>query len=351
MKTLLSHCGALTSERLASWTHVMARELFAVGIETDDADDLNLALEGALQYPISLTRLSTSASLSLRRSWKHIRADKAGTRVLWFVRRGSVKITRGQGTTVIASGEAGILDADAPFHVRMLGDKEGRHESFQVAVPTHLFFSYLPDAEKLTDAFPLIGYEGQFVDRILDLLASEPGELTSTTVDPLVNGFLGGVYEVIARSDVDLPRRQRLIDKRLADIENYILMNLTDPELCYDKVAENCGISPRYMCYVLKANNTSFSDLLWKNRLPKARDWLVASATQDYPIHEVAYMSGFKSAAHFSRMFKATYGCPPREYRTRHRKTEPSLRSGDRTGNAWNSLRGLRSPLVASAIG
>ena len=52
--------------------------------------------------------------------------------------------------------------------------------------------------------------------------------------------------------------------------------------------------------------------------MPKARDWLVSPKTRDYPIHEIAYMSGFKSAAHFSRMFRATYGMPPREYRAQH---------------------------------
>src|SRR3546814_20474839 len=83
--------------------------------------------------------------------------------------------------------------------------------------------------------------------------------------------------------------------------DRYILRNLTDPDLFYDMVAASCGISPRYLCYVLKANNTSFSDLLWKNRLPKARDWLVSRATRDYPIHEIAFMSGFKSAAHLDR--------------------------------------------------
>src|SRR3546814_9109852 len=106
---------------------------------------------------------------------------------------------------------------------------------------------------------------------------------------------------------MDIPRRQRLVDKRLADIENYILMNLTDPDLCYDKVAASCGISPRYLCYVLKANNTSFSDLLWKNRLPKARDWLVSRATRHYPIHELAFSHWVKNAAHFSRRFQATH--------------------------------------------
>ncbi len=126
------------------------------------------------------------------------------------------------------------------------------------------------------------------------------------------------VSDHLRNSGINMPKRQKLVDRRLSDIENFIKMNLSDPELSYDKVAISCGISPRYLCFLLKANNTSFSELVWKNRLPKARDWLVSPKTRDYPIHEIAYMSGFKSAAHFSRMFRATYGMPPREYRAQH---------------------------------
>jgi hypothetical protein len=76
--------------------------------------------------------------------------------------------------------------------------------------------------------------------------------------------------------------------------------------------------APRYLCFLLKANNTSFSELVWQNRLPRARDQLVSPQTRDYPIHEIAHMSGFKSAAHFSRMFKSAYGMAPREFRMHH---------------------------------
>jgi transcriptional regulator GlxA family with amidase domain len=52
--------------------------------------------------------------------------------------------------------------------------------------------------------------------------------------------------------------------------------------------------------------------------LPKAREWLVADSFQRYPIHKIATMAGFKSAAHFSRMFKSTYSVSPKEYRANH---------------------------------
>ena len=55
---------------------------------------------------------------------------------------------------------------------------------------------------------------------------------------------------------------------------------------------------------------------------PKARDGLVAPNTRSEPINQIAYMCGFKSAAHFSRMFRSAYGCSPRDYRDAHSRTE-----------------------------
>jgi AraC-like DNA-binding protein len=74
-------------------------------------------------------------------------------------------------------------------------------------------------------------------------------------------------------------------------------------------------VSPRYVCHVLRTRDTSFSELLWTQRLQKSRDWLVCEPFQRYPIHKIASMAGFKSAAHFSRMFKSTFGCSPNQYR------------------------------------
>jgi AraC-like DNA-binding protein len=146
----------------------------------------------------------------------------------------------------------------------------------------------------------------------------EKGELLNRkTAASLAEVLLESIAENIGIQP-NTCRRQGLVDRRLVDIEEFIEMNLTDPNLSYTKVAESCGISTRYLRHILKVNGKSYSELLWRSRLPKARDLLISSATRNYSIREVAFMSGFKSAAHFSRRFKATYGRPPRKYRDAH---------------------------------
>ena len=124
-------------------------------------------------------------------------------------------------------------------------------------MPPDLFATHLKEAERLIDSFSLATPEGQVVRRLLDVLIDEGEHLSGRSAQLLVQTTLEAVAESIRASHVELPQRMGLVDRRLHDIEKYILMNLTDPDLCYDKVAACCGISPRYLCYLLKARNTS----------------------------------------------------------------------------------------------
>jgi AraC-like DNA-binding protein len=104
-------------------------------------------------------------------------------------------------------------------------------------------------------------------------------------------------------------------DRRLQEVLRYIEVHLSNPNLSTAMVASGCGISPRYLSFLLKHHGTSFSTLVWEQRLKKAKSWLSASNPNDVSISEIAYSVGFKSPAHFSRMFKRVFQMNPREYR------------------------------------
>jgi AraC-like DNA-binding protein len=229
-----------------------------------------------------------------------------------------LKIRRTDGDCIIKAGHVGILDSNAPFLATLQTDQDPTHESYQAIVPPDLFVAHLHEAQRLNGSFSLSAPEGRIARRLLDVIVEEGERLVGQTATLLVESLLEAVGDMVRAHCRELPQHQGLADRRLQDIKSYILLNITDPELRYEKVAACCGISPRYLSYVLKANNTTFSDLLWKNRLPKARERLIDPSTRKYPINQIAYMCGFKSAAHFSRMFKSNYGCTPRQYRLTH---------------------------------
>jgi AraC-like DNA-binding protein len=313
---LFSGVGKHSGEAWKRWAEMAPREFFDGDLEADQTDAPAFTFDKALEFPVSLLHLTTHVGMGYRRSWHHIRNNRVGVRLIWLVRRGVVDSVSSTGPFTINAGEAGIVDSNAPFRQKILCDANSVFESFLMTVPAQLFLTHLPEAEKLTGSFSLNTASGQVVQRLLELMAAEGEHLSRRVAKPLAESFLEAIGDCTGcRQTSQPPRRRGLVDKRLADIENFISMNLTDPDLRYDKVAAGCGISPRYLCYLLKENNTSFSDLLWKGRLSRARDWLVSPGTRHHQISEIAFMSGFKSAAHFCRMFKSTYGRSPRDYR------------------------------------
>ena len=311
---------SLRNGSIEAWQSVRAtllRELFSGRLEFDTKSMPEARFGKSLGFPISLTQFTIDAPVSYRRSWQDIRSNRVGAKIIWFVRCGSLQILRSNGTCIVDAAHAGILDSNAPFQMKMLCDESRGHESLQIVIPPDMFATHLPEGEDFCGAFALDSTAGHLAQSLLALLIERGENLSRKAARSLTEALLESIGEDIGTRSHS-PRRQRLSDRRLVDIEEFIAMNLTDPFLSYGKVAERCGISRRYLCHILKANGKSFSDLLWRSRLPKAHDLLISSQTRNYSIREVAFMSGFKSAAHFSRRFKATYGRPPRQYRHEH---------------------------------
>lgn len=316
MHTIYSYSGSDFAEFRRTYAEVVRQEYYEGDLEMEVRPFIDLTVQKSLAHPLSLVRIISNSGISFRRSWHHIRDNKTGVRVIWFIRRGSLQITRSRNTCTVEAGECAILDSNTPFHA--CAQTDGEHfDAVQAIVPAHLFLSHLATASGFDASFAVNFDNQEIVVKLLDLLLGDGDALSVNAAEPLAAAFLEAIADRVGNLVDTAPRRQRVIDVRLADIKAYIMKNLTDPDLTYDEVAAKCGISPRYLCYLLKSDDTSFSKLLWSQRLPKAREWLVLPEFKDYPIQEIAFMSGFKSAAHFSRMFKSAYGCAPKEYRAK----------------------------------
>lgn len=315
MQTVFSYSGSDVPEGRRSYTKHVHDEFYDGDLGLEPVEMLDIRVERALAYPVSWMHVTSNTGITYRRSMQHIRANRIGVRVIWIAQRGSLKLVRSNGSTVARSGECTILDSDRPFFAHAVPDEDGVFEAWQAIIPAYLFTSYMPGAINFEKAFPIATSDCQVIGKLLDLIVSEGEHFSRDAASPFIATILATLADNINKISNGSNLRRGIVDKRLADIEDCVRKNLTNPDLNSDEVAAKCGISPRYLCYVLKANGTSFSELLWNQRLPKARAWLCSKELSSYPIYEIAFMAGFKSTAHFSRTFKATYGCTPKDYR------------------------------------
>lgn len=102
----------------------------------------------------------------------------------------------------------------------------------------------------------------------------------------------------------------------LANIERFIMAHLAEADLTPERIAQGCGISPRYLYKLLGGRDTSPTRLVYEKRLLAVYRQLADSRVK-LPIAELAYAHGFNDPAHFSRSFRTRFGASPSEVRRR----------------------------------
>jgi AraC-like DNA-binding protein len=103
----------------------------------------------------------------------------------------------------------------------------------------------------------------------------------------------------------------------LQRLKSVIEHNLCDEDLKPSKVAALAGISVRYANALLAREDTSLERYILHRRLERCRRALEDPRQAQRLIGNIAYGWGFSDPAHFSRSFRAAYGCTPGEYRQR----------------------------------
>jgi AraC family transcriptional regulator, positive regulator of tynA and feaB len=263
--------------------------------------------------PNSIIRLKSRSRLSFRRSWAHIREDATDVTVLWFVKRGRLSVSNQCGSKVAEAGDFVVTRSMTPFFIECQTDEDQVHEVLHMTVPTHVLRGYISDEVATGFLVSTERREFAIAENILANLLEDDGEMAPDTAEILVSSALSVISHAIRDRNVCGRLRQTVSDRRLQEVLRYIEVHLSNPNLSTAMVASGCGISPRYLSFLLKHHGTSFSTLVWEQRLKKAKSWL--SASSDVSISEIAYSVGFKSPAHFSRMFKRVFNTNPREFR------------------------------------
>ncbi|MFT3930627.1 MAG: AraC family transcriptional regulator [Spongiibacteraceae bacterium] len=264
----------------------------------------------------SIIRLKAKSRQFFRRSWSHIREDATDVVVLWFVKRGSLAISHQCGRNIAKAGDFMLTKSMAPFTMECHIDNDSVHEALHLIVPAHIFRRFLPFEVNVGFTMATDSREFQIAERILNDVFEASGELAEHVEQMLVESALSLMAEAIKRCDNYSQARQSLAEKRLQEVLRFIDVHLSDPKLNAAMVAQANGISPRYLSHLFKQSGTSFSTLVWDRRLKIANQWLSSTKPGEISIAEIAFRVGFKSPAHFSRLFKRVFKKGPREYRS-----------------------------------
>lgn len=294
---------------------VREQEYYRGDFWIDDAATIEVRAERKAVGAISIIRQRSAANLFFRRTRQHIREDATDLSILWFVRRGELAFSNQCGNKVARPGDFIITRSMSPFFMECRTGPEGVHEMFHVTVPTHILRGFVRQDFSTGLVMAMDRAEMAIAEGLLTQVFDDAGDLCEQSARLLVETAFGLVGNALRAGEDAQPARQSIADRRLDEVLRFIEVHLSDPQLSTAMVAKGCGISPRYLSFLLRLRETSFSELVWEQRLAKAKAWLSSSDPRDISISEIAYGVGFKSPAHFSRMFKRVFGANPREYR------------------------------------
>lgn len=166
-----------------------------------------------------------------------------------------------------------------------------------------------------------------------DLSPQQTGTAARALTELIATAFNG---ETFATSDAPEMAWQALALKAKA----YIKSNLGSAALDPEDVASAMGLS-RSVLYRLFRDAGGIAFYIREQRLRRCFADLVSERSREMQIAEIAWRWGFTDAAHFSRLFRDRFGCPPSDARagaSGHGRADGRIldsRVGDRRYEDW----------------
>ncbi|MEU2775747.1 helix-turn-helix domain-containing protein, partial [Streptomyces sp. NPDC007162] len=139
-------------------------------------------------------------------------------------------------------------------------------------------------------------------------LVADSSRLAESTLDLALALFLAGTRPEVP--PVSAKRSMLMIQ-----VKRYIEGRLGDPRLNPESIAEAHFISVRLLYKLFEAEGRSVAEWVRERRIQCCRRDLIDPSLAGMRITDIATRWGFTSSTHFSRAFRDSVGCSPREFR------------------------------------
>lgn len=149
--------------------------------------------------------------------------------------------------------------------------------------------------------------------------------------------FTQGTGLVVAKSMIDLATafvnealgrssEPQLVRRNVvSEAKRHIDTHLTEQTLTPATIAEALHISLRSLHLAFESESASVARTILSRRLERCREALEQPGLRHLSIEMIAGRWGFSNASHFSRAFRAMYGCSPRDWRVENGRFGTSI--------------------------
>lgn len=307
MKTVFSLQDTEPKHRVDLWKTKIGETFAPVEVVNYDPNGFDVRLETARLGDLEVSTLS-GVEQGIQRPRRLIRPSDADTFVAIVQVGGSLGYAHGGREASGLSGSVTLIDMSQEFRTMMRGSLD----AIDVTIPRQrvetLFGStrYLAgmslDIDEPMTRLIVEFFRNQM--QIADQLSTETaGRLGAVGADLLAAAFLekmGRTPSYGASGTAAVLRAKAFIRDRLGD-----------ERLSPKMIAASQNLSLRRMQELFAAEALSIGDYVWEQRLLRAKAMLESKGLARLPIADIGYAVGFASPSHFSRRFRARFGCSP----------------------------------------
>ncbi len=238
------------------------------------------------------------------------RSEHGYFKLFWQLAGGS-RIEQAGRSGELKPGNWTFYDTSRPYDIEV-----GEASRFAVMLmPQELCPSWhTPAAERSAHVFRSSGAARVALASVMTALR-DPGAYDALAADTVV-ASISALMLTALKSEAD-NERQPGLQARLTQARHFICSSIDNPELTPDDVATALQVSRRTLYAWFAQTGQSPFAFIQQTRLDRCRLALIDPAARSQTITRIAFDNGFSDMAHFSRLFKTTYGASPREYRKR----------------------------------
>jgi AraC-like DNA-binding protein len=290
MATVFDTATVAPGERFEGWKEASARCFFPMSIRPRAVTPFAGRMIGYELQSIGVSRVIATPNDCLRTRATIAACDPEHLQ-LHILRHGRCEVSQDDRADVLTAGAMATLDSSRPWALRAVQP----FELLVLAVPKVLLrpFGDVLGARTAT---------------------AIPG---GTGLGSLIGPFafaLAGLLRALAVDGTGVPGAAPA-PALLAQVKAHIERNLGDPALGPASIAAAHFITPRYLHRLFRGEGCTVSEWVRRARLERCRRDLADPALAGETILQIATRWGMPDPAHFSKVFRAVYGCSPREHR------------------------------------
>jgi AraC-like DNA-binding protein len=307
--------GLARGSHLDYWQEVLNDVYMPIDLRGNFGPACPAQMRTAALGPIRVNDSHTRAPFRTLRTARHIRNSTPDVCLVGILVEGELRVEQDDRQAIVRPGDLSFVDPSRPSKRSFTAMR-----TVTFSIPRPMVPLREHDLAELTGT-RIPGDRGagalasmmarQLASRVDEVSSADAVRLGAAVVETLAVALASRLDRASALPEATQPT---LLHRIYAFIEQH----LADPELSLDVIAAAHHISLRYLHKLFEPETATIGDWIRRRRLERCRQDLLNPALSNRAVAAIGARWGLLDAAHFSRIFRATYGLPPAEYRRLH---------------------------------